>query len=269
LEHKLYKSKAILSAETIAQACFGLQGLEGNEESTGVLVQTLAGKLSKASATLKSEHVGRICAGLQNLNSSERRTSMLIEAITRLIASSFIEVYHAKDIGEVLHGIKALSEEHRLRILTAIGLSTPNMDLMRRLEVEGATEQDQQRLYSQYISYVLTTDPERGMRELEIFAFEGKIANLTKLEDTTFGEVDHEVVDCARHMPTTAAALVAYHLMKCQNSSTSRKSVCRVLVEDTGRVAIDGRIRRVVEDYLHQGGYKFVYSKGVITIQVK
>jgi hypothetical protein len=224
-------------------------------------VNALAEKFSNSKVLLDGQAISNGCFGLQRLDPNDPSTKKLIDMLVDKMEQGGYGELTAQVIGNVLVNIKDLLEEDRIRILKALKLPTyVTINDMSALENTCKDEIDMRLMYSQYLAYVLANYPERGLKEMEILAQTNKIQSI----------IEDGKIDCHRHVPSTAVALVSHYLSKESKSERNQQKIV-IVGQSKGEHwnAEHRRIRPAIESWLHNNGYSFFYDKGRLFVDLK
>ena len=90
-------------------ACYGLQNLDPNEESTKALVSALAKKVRSSDERLDGQAIGNACYGLQNLDPKAESTKTLVLALAKKISTISGDL-NPQEIVQLVYAVKQLEE---------------------------------------------------------------------------------------------------------------------------------------------------------------
>jgi hypothetical protein len=234
--------------------------LKSVDKSTEQLAKALRIHLENFSGSLDSASVAMVCLGMQGLDCNNSTMFQLIESLVHLITKSKA-ILNNRLIGNVFYGIKYLPLTVRGPILQSCNMED-NLAFMSKVESLRDSEDVLKLLYSQYLAYILATDPERGLQELQLLTARNKIQHLKH----------GDCIDCHNHVPTTAVALVSFYLTK-DITMKNRKTWTIIVGQSKGDHwrAEHRRVRPAVEAWLKENGYSFSVStenQGRLIVQI-
>ena len=107
---KINQSKAVLEAQHIGNALYGLHNMDASSDAMQDLLKALTLKINQSKAVLEAQHIGNALYGLHNMDASSAAMQDLLKALTLKINKSDA-ILKPQHIGNALYGLHNMSAD--------------------------------------------------------------------------------------------------------------------------------------------------------------